>query len=86
MVIGRLWTIWKPIIVQAPFDVLGVAEVRFDPPSQLRKPHDLRVRQCRLLLPLRVDRLFLVPPAGEAWMANCLVAIALATTSPSRTL
>ena len=27
-----------------------------------------------------------VPPAGEAWMASCLVPTALATTSPSRTL
>src|SRR6266550_3126036 len=49
------------IIDQAPFDVLGVAEVRFDPPSQLRESHDLRIRQCWLLLPLRVDRFFLGP-------------------------
>jgi hypothetical protein len=34
----------EPIVDQAPFDVLGVAEVRFDPPAQLREPHDLRVR------------------------------------------
>ena len=49
------------IVDQAPFDVLGAAEVRFDPPAQLREPHDLRIRQRRLLLPLRLDRLFLRP-------------------------
>ena len=32
------------IIDQAPFDVLGAVEVRFDPLTQLREPHDLRVR------------------------------------------
>jgi hypothetical protein len=47
------------IIDQAPFDVLRSAEMRFDPPAQLYKAHDLRIRQCLLLLPLRVDRLFL---------------------------
>jgi hypothetical protein len=35
--------------------------VRFDPPAQLHKPHDLRIRQRWLLLPLRLDRLFLRP-------------------------
>ena len=49
------------VVDQAPFDVLGAAEVRFDPPAQLREPHDLRIRQRRLLLPLRLDRLFLRP-------------------------
>ena len=76
----------EAVVDQAPLDVLGAAEVRLDPPAQLREPHDLRVRQRRLLLPLRLDRLLLRPAAGEAWMASCLVAIALATTSPSRTL
>ena len=76
----------EAIVDQAPFDVLGTAEVRFDPPAQLREPHDLRIGQRRLLLALRLDRQFFVPPAGEAWMASCLVATALATTSPSRTL
>ena len=51
----------EAVIDQAPFDVLGAAEVRFDPPSQLRESHDLRIRQRWLLLPLRVDRLFLRP-------------------------
>ena len=46
---------------QAPFDVLGAAEVRLDPPAQLREPHDLRIRQHRLVLQFRVDRLFLRP-------------------------
>ena len=76
----------EAVVDQAPFDVLGAAEVRFDPPAQLREPHDLRIRQRRLLLPRRVDRLLLRPARGEAWMASCLVPTALATTSPSRTL
>ena len=54
------------IVDQAPFDVLGAAEVRFDPPAQLREPHDLRVRQSRLLLPLRLDRLFLRPASRRS--------------------
>ena len=49
------------IIDQAPFDVLGAAEVRFDPPAQLREPHDLWLGQRRLLLPRRLDRLLLRP-------------------------
>ena len=56
----------EAVVDQAPFDVLRAAEVRFDPPAQLREPHDLRIRQRRLLLPRRLDRPFLVPPAGEA--------------------
>src|SRR5260221_9882936 len=51
----------EAIIDQAPFDVLRTAEVRFDPPAEPREPHNLRIRQRRLLLPLRVDRLFLSP-------------------------
>ena len=54
----------EAIVDQAPFDVLGAAEVRFDPPAQLRESNDLRIRQCRLLLPRRLDRLFL-RPAGR---------------------
>jgi hypothetical protein len=76
----------EAVVDQAPFDVLGAAEVRFDPPALLREPYDLRIRQRWVVLALRVDRLLLRPPAGEAWMASCLVATALATTSPSRTL
>src|SRR5256885_1601499 len=49
------------VVDQAPFDVLGAADVRFDAPTQLREPHDLRIRQRWLLLPLRLDRLFLRP-------------------------
>ena len=51
----------KVVVDQAPFDVLRTAEVRFDPPAELREPHDLRIRQRRLLLPLRIDRMFLRP-------------------------
>ena len=51
----------EAVVDQAPFDVLGAAEMRFDPPAELREPNDLRIRQCRLLLPLRLDRLFLRP-------------------------
>ena len=55
----------EAIVDQAPFDVLGVAEVRFDPPSQLREPHDLRIGQRGLALPRQVDRLFLRPAGGQ---------------------
>ena len=51
----------EAIVDQAPFDVLGAAEMRLDLPAKLRESHDLRIRQCRLLLPLRLDRLFLRP-------------------------
>ncbi len=47
------------VVCQTPFDVLRAAEVRFDPPPELYELHDLRIRQRRLLLPLRVDRHFL---------------------------
>ena len=50
---------------QAPFDVLGAAEVRFDPPAQLREPDDLRIRQRGLLLPLQPDRLLTRPACGR---------------------
>ena len=51
----------EAVVDEAPLDVLRAAEVRFDPPAQLRKPHHLRVRQRWLVLPLRLDRLFLRP-------------------------
>ena len=54
----------EAVVGQAPFDVLGAAEMRFDPPAELLEPDDLRIRQRRLLR----------------------AAIALATTSPSRTV
>jgi hypothetical protein len=34
----------EAVIDQAPFDVLGEAEVPFDPASQLRQLHDLCIR------------------------------------------
>ena len=71
---------------QAPFDVLRAAEVRFDPPAELHQPHDLRIRQHRLPLPLRLDRPFQVPPPGRAWTACCLAPTVFATTSSSRTV
>ncbi len=45
----------EPVVDQAPLDVLGVAEVRFDPPAKLGEPHDLRIGQCWLLLPRWLD-------------------------------
>ena len=54
----------EAVVDQAPLDVLRAAEVRFDPPAQLRESHDLRIGQRRLLLPRWVDRLFL-RPAGR---------------------
>ncbi len=47
------------VVDPTPFDVLGAAEVRFDPLAELHEPHDLRVRQCRLILVRPLDRLFL---------------------------
>ena len=55
----------EPVVDQAPFDVLGVAEVRFDAPAQLRQPHDLVISQRRLLLALRLDRLFFGPTGRQ---------------------
>ena len=49
----------EAIVGQAPFDVLGAAEMRFDPPAELHEPHDLRIRQGGLLLSLGLDLLFL---------------------------
>ena len=67
----------EPIVDQAPFDVLGVAEVRFDPPAQLREPHDLRIGQRWLLLTLWLDRQFLRPACrrgvdGKLLGGDCL--------------
>ena len=61
----------EAVVDQAPLDVLGTAEVRLDPPAELHQPHDLRVRQGRLLLPLRLDRLLLAfrPPARRGRQA-----------------
>jgi len=49
------------VVDQAPFDVLRLTEVRFDPPAELREPNDLSVCQRGLLLPLRLDRPFVRP-------------------------
>src|SRR5215471_6461284 len=67
----------EPVVDQAPFDVLGVAEVRFDPPPQLSEPHDLRIGQYWLLLALRFDRQFLRSACrqgadGELLSGDCL--------------
>jgi len=67
----------EPIVDQAPFDVLGVTEVRFDPPAQLSEPHDLRIGQRWLLLTLCLDRQFLRPACrpgvdGELLGGDCL--------------
>ena len=45
------------VIDQAPLDVLGKAEALLDLPPQLREPHDLRIRQRRLILLVWLDRL-----------------------------
>ncbi len=61
----------EAIVDQAPFDVLRAAEVRFDPPPELHEPHDLRIRQRGLLLPLRVDR-HLLRTAGRQGLNGTL--------------
>ena len=63
------------VVGQAPFDVLRTAEMRFDPPAELLEPHDLRIRQRRLLLLRR--SIACSRPAAEAWMASRLAATAL---------
>ncbi len=55
----------EAVVHQAPFDVLGVAEVRFDPPPELDQPYGLRIGQRRLLLPLCVDRHLLRTPGRQ---------------------
>jgi hypothetical protein len=55
----------EAVVDQAPFDVLGAAEVRFDPPSELHEPHDLRVCQRWLLLLRRLDRHFVRPASRQ---------------------
>ena len=55
----------EAVVDQAPLDVLGAAEVRLDPPAQLREPHDLGVRQRWLLLLRRLDRLVLRTACGR---------------------
>ena len=40
------------VVRQAPFDVLGAAEVRFDLPADALEPHHLLVRQHSAVLPL----------------------------------
>jgi hypothetical protein len=39
------------LLIDSPFDVLGAAEVRLEPPAQLRELHDLRVGQGKPALP-----------------------------------
>ena len=63
----------EAVVDQAPFDVLGAAEARFDPPAELREPHDLRIRQRWLVLPLRLDRLLLRPTCRRGVDGRLLV-------------
>ena len=53
----------KALVVQAPLNVLRLAEVGLDPPTEPRQFDDLCVGQHRLLLPVRRDRYFLCPPS-----------------------
>ena len=73
------------IVDQAPFDVLGRPKC-----ASIRRPSCASRTTCASVsagCSCRSGSIACscVPPAGEAWMARCLVAIALATTSPSRT-
>ena len=60
------------IIEQAPFDVLGAAEVRFDPPAELHEPHDLRIGQRWLRLLRRLDRVLRRPACRQGVDAKLL--------------
>ena len=60
----------EAIVDQAPFDVLGTAEVRFDSPAQQGEPHDLRIRYAGCLAaparsPVPASRL----PVRRGWRA-----------------
>jgi hypothetical protein len=55
----------EAVLDQAPFDVLGAAEVRFDPPAEPREPHDLRVGQRWLFLLCGLDRLLVCSSSGQ---------------------
>src|SRR6202034_3344405 len=46
----------KRVVDQAPFDVLGAAEVCLDQPAELRELRDLPLCQRRLPLTLRLNR------------------------------
>ena len=59
--------------------------MRLDPPAVLRAAHDLRVRRAARSCRSGSIACSLVPPAGGARTASCLVPTALSTTSPSRT-
>ena len=72
------------IVGQAPLDVLGLAEVRLDPPAELSEPNDLRIGQA-LPLTAGLDRPFLRSACGHGADREPFGADALATTSPSRT-
>ena len=75
------------VVGQAPLDVLGLAEVRFDPSAEARQPQDLRVGQDRLRLKLRLDGLLLGATDGtRGSRAACVPIDRLSTTTPSRTL
>ncbi len=74
------------VVDQAPFDVLGLTEMPFDPPAQALEPHDLRIRQHGAVLPLGLDRPFLRTAIRQGPVASFLVAIVFSMTWPSRTL
>ena len=66
------------VVDQAPFDVLGRAEVRFDAPTQRGESHDLLVGQRGLVLLRRFDRAFLCPARRRGvnwrsawWRSSC---------------
>ena len=52
-------------MIQAPLNVLGLAEVGLDPPTEPCQLDNLRVGQHRLPLPLRLDHHFLRPTFGQ---------------------
>ena len=54
------------VVVQAPLNVLGPAEVGLDPPTEPLEIDDLRVGQHRQPLPLRPDRHFLRPASRRS--------------------
>jgi hypothetical protein len=60
--------------------------MRLDSPTDLHEAQHVSVGECRLRLPLPLDRVFSVPPLADASTASCFVRIVFATISPLRTL
>ena len=86
VVIGRLWTNWKSS--SARHHSMSCGEPKW---ASMRRPRSASRTTCASVnagCAWRAGSISCscVPPAGAAWTASCLVAIAVVTISPSRTV